>query len=154
MLQILEHIVYSQTMKHLEKYDIISKFQHGYRNGCWTETQLLQVINVFARGLENNSQTDTIFLDFSYAFDVVPHHRLLLKMNFYGIRKFLPWITDFLSDWKQCVVIDGVKSRFVEVQSGLPQGTVLAALLFLIYISDLPESVTNSFKGIFVMIHC
>ena len=70
-------------------------------------------------------------------------------MNYYGIRKNLPWIKDFLSNRKQSVLIDGVKSRFVTVISGLPQGTVLAALLFLIFINDLPASVTDSFTGIF-----
>ena len=64
-------------MKHLEKHNILSKFQHGYRNKCSTETQLLKVIDLFAKSLNNNKQTDTISLDFSRAFDVVPHERLI-----------------------------------------------------------------------------
>ena len=96
-------------MKHFEKHKILSKFQHGYQNGCSTETQLLRVIDLFANGLENNKQTDAIPLDFSSAFDVVPHNRLFLKMNYYGVRKILPWIKDFLSSRKQSVVIDGVQ---------------------------------------------
>ena len=147
--KVLEQIIYSQTMKHLEKYTILSKFQHGYRNGCSTETQLLKVVDLFAKGLENSQQTNAISLDFACAFDVVPHSRLLLKMNYYGVRKILPWIKDFLSSRKQSVVIDGVHSRFVTVLSGLPQGTVIAALLFLIFINDLPASVTSSFTGVF-----
>ena len=95
------------------------------------------------------AQTDAIFLDFSQAFDVVPHERLLLKMDYYGVRKSLPWISDFLKMRKQCVVIDGVKSKFVQVLSGIPQGTVLAALLFLVFINDLPDSVSKSFTGVF-----
>ena len=86
----MEHIIYSQTMKHLDKFDILSSLQHGYRSGCSTETQLLKVIDLFAKTLEKKSQTDAIFLDFSRAFDVVPHERLLLKMNYYGIRQSLP----------------------------------------------------------------
>ena len=70
-------------------------------------------------------------------------------MNYYGIRKVLPWIKDFLTDRKQSVVIDGVHSRFVNVISGIPQGTVIAALLFLIFINDLPSSVTKLFTGVF-----
>ena len=70
-------------------------------------------------------------------------------MNYYGIRKVLPWIKDFLTDRKYSVVIDGVHSRFVNVISGIPQGTVIAALLFLIFINDLPSSVTKSFTGVF-----
>ena len=136
-------------MKHLENNGILSDLQHGYRNKCSTETQLLKVTNYFAQSLENKTQTDSIFLDFKRAFDIVPHERLLLKMNYYGFRKYLPWIRNFLSQRKQSVVIDGVKSRFVNVISGLPQGTVLAALLFLVFINDLPQSITNSFCGLF-----
>ena len=136
-------------MKHLENHKILSKFQHGYRSGCSTETQLLKVIDIFAKSLENKTQTDGISLDFSRAFDVVPHNRLLLKMNYYGIRKLLPWIKHFLTNRKQQVIIDGVHSRLVNVISGIPQGTVLAGLLFLIFINDLPVSVTESFTGVF-----
>ena len=145
----MEHIIYSETMDNLEKYNILSDFQHGYRNKCYTETQLLKVVDYFAKSLENKTQTDSIFLDFSHAFDVVPHKRLLLKMNYYGFRKYLPWLQNFLSERKQSVVVDGVKSRFVSVTSGLPQGTVLAAILFLVFINDLPESITKSFTGLF-----
>ena len=150
--KILEHIVYSQTMEHLESLQVLSKLQHGYRKNCSTETQLLKVIDIFAKGLENKEQIDAISLDFSRAFDTVPHERILLKLNYYGIRNILPWIKDFLTSRKQCVVIDGVKSRLVSVLSGLPQGTVLAALLFLIFINDLPESISNSFTEYFAMI--
>ena len=72
-------------MNHLERYKILSNLQHGYRNGCSTETQLLKVIDLFAKSLENKTQTDAISLDFSRAFDVVPHHRLILKMKYYGL---------------------------------------------------------------------
>ena len=136
-------------MDHLDKHNILSNFQHGYRNGASTETQLLRVVDLFAKSLEKRTQTDGIFLDFARAFDVVPHERLLLKMNYYGIRHCLPWIRNFLKMRKQCVIIDGVKSRFVEVLSRISQGTVLAGLLFLIFINDLPSSITNSFTGIF-----
>ena len=136
-------------MKHLDKHNILSKLQHGYRNRCSTETQLLRVIDLFAKGLENQKQIDVISLDFSRAFDVVPHQRLLLKMQYYGIRKILPWIQNFLTSRKQTVIIEGVQSRYVSVLSGLPQGTVLAGLLFLIFINDLPESVLESFTGIY-----
>ena len=63
--KILEHIIYSQTMKHLDKHNILSKFQHGYRNKCSTETQLLRVIDLFTKGLEDKKQIDAISLDFS-----------------------------------------------------------------------------------------
>ena len=134
--KILEHIVYSQTMDHLQNYKILSKLQHGYQHGCSTETQLLRVIDLFAKGLDNKSQVDCISLDFQRAFDVVPHERLLLKMNYYGIRNLLPWIRHFLTGRTQRVVVDGVRSRLIDMISGIGQGTVLAGLLFLIFINN------------------
>ena len=83
--KILEHIVYSQTMDHLDNHKILSNLQHGYRNGASTETQLLKVIDKLAKGIENKHLVDTISLDFSRAFDVVPRERLLFKMRYYGV---------------------------------------------------------------------
>ena len=147
--KILEHIIYSETMNHLQTHGILSKFQHGYREGCSIETQLLKVIDLFTKGLENGKQVDAIALDFKTAFDSVPHQRLLLKLDYYGIRKLNPWIRDFMNGRTQHVLVEGVKSRIIEVISGISQGTVISALLFLIFINDLPESVKKSFTGLF-----
>ena len=136
-------------MNHLQTHGILSKFQHGYREGCSIETQLLKVIDLFTKGLENGKQVDAIALDFKTAFDSVPHQRLLLKLDYYGIRKLNPWIRDFMNGRTQHVLVEGVKSRIIEVISGISQGTVISALLFLIFINDLPESVKKSFTGLF-----
>ena len=147
--KVLEHIIYSQSMDHLQKYNILSDLQHGYRNGCSTETQLLKVIDKFAKALEDEAQLDAISLDFARAFDVVPTGRLLLKLNYYGLRKLLPWFKDFLTGRKQLVTVEGIKSRLVEVLSGCPQGSRLSAFFFLVFINDLPESIIESFSGLF-----
>ena len=102
-------------MKHLQKHNILSDLQHGYRNMCSTETQLLKIINLLAKGMDKKKQIDVISLDFSRAYDVVPIERLLLKLNYYGIRNLLLWFKDFLTGRTQKVVIDGVKSRLIEV---------------------------------------
>ena len=136
-------------MAHLEKYKILTNLQHGYRSKCSTETQLLKVIDFLAKGLENSSQIDVISLDFARAFDVVPFQKLLVKMNHYGIRKLLPWFEDFLTGRTLKVILEGVKSRCVNILSGIIQGSVISGLLFLIFINDLPESVTKSFTGLF-----
>ena len=72
-------------MDHLDNHKILSNLQHGYRNGASTETQLLKVIDKLAKGIENKHLVDTISLDFSRAFDVVPRERLLFKMRYYGV---------------------------------------------------------------------
>ena len=105
------------------------------------------MIDYFAKGLENYKQIDCISLDFHRAFDTVPQEKLLLKMRYYGIVKLIPWFRDFLTR-KQMVVIDGVKSRLMDMISGIGQGTVISALCFLIFINGLPEPISNSFIGL------
>ena len=93
------------------------------------------------------TQIDAVFLDFAKAFDKVPHQRLLLKLEYYGIRSnTLQWIGNFVNNRKQCVIVEGVSSNVVPVTSGVLQGTVLVILLFLIFINDLTESITSSVK--------
>ena len=92
-------------------------------------------------------QTDVVLLDFSKAFDRVPHHRLCYKLSRYGIRgNTLSWIKNFLSGRLQQVIINGHSSSYTKVISGVPQGTVLAPLLFLCYINDLPQNVISRVK--------
>lgn len=84
--KLLEHIVHSHVMKHLEQYDVLTDMQHGFRAKRSTETQLILAIHDIANSIQCNQSVHAVVLDFAKAFDKVPHQRLLKKLEYYGIR--------------------------------------------------------------------
>ena len=129
----LEHIIVSNTLQHLNDHNILTDNQHGFRRGRSCETQLIITTDDFARSLDKSAQIDVAVLDFSKAFDRVPHQRLLSKIEYYGVRgNTKRWIASFLRGRCQRVVVDGSSSGPSNVISGVPQGSVLGPLLVLL----------------------
>ena len=145
--KILEHIIYSHICTHLTRYNILCDQQHGFRHSRSCETQLILTINDLAESLNRNEQTDVIFLDFSKAFDKVSHLHLFHKLHHYGIRgDLLTWIKDFVVNRSQQVIVNGQQSDPTHVTSGVPQGTVLAPLLFLCFINDISNKINSRIR--------
>ena len=126
---------------------LLSDRQHAFREGHSCEIQLTTVINDWAKILVNRGQVDTFILDFEKAFDTPPHELLKSKLFSYGIdSKTLKWIDSFLCFRQQRVVVNGVKSDWVLVLSGVLQGTILGPLLFSLYINDISSDIESEIR--------
>ena len=143
--KLMERMVKEEIDKYVEGNELMSNTQHGFRRGRSPQTNLIEFMNGTTKWHDEGKCFDVIYLDFSKAFDVVCHKRLMVKLRAIGISgKVIKWLKDWMSNRRQRVMVEGEFSDWVSVISSVLQGSVLGGILFTIFIDDIDEAIINA----------
>ena len=142
--KLMERILYNFSYSYLRENSLISEVQHGFVAGKSTTSNLIEYLNYVTHCVDAKIPVDVLCIDFAKAFDSVSHAKLLYKLERIGFRgKLLAWFKNFLLNRYQSVRVNESMSSFIKVESGIPQGTILGPLFFIIYIDGLSKNIKN-----------
>ena len=139
--KILERLVFNRCIEYIDSHNILNKHQYGFRANHSTYMAVMQLVDKVNKAVERKDTTVGIFLDLSKAFDTIDHNILLYKMEYYGFRGVVhQWFKSYLDNRKQYVYINSIKSNNQNILCGVPQGSILGPLLFILYVNDITKT--------------